>query len=204
MQTERLPYGAAKKLIRAGDLLLWRGSRRSPLDWAVMAAGRSPYVHAGMAEEGQWTVGSGQWGVLEMQWGVLEMLQFHGGRFSSLEAQVRHWPGRWDLYHTNPADQRPEFARRTAVYEMRRVVGARYGWFNVLRTGLRHLPVVRLLVPPLTDDAVRSGRPPFCSEAVAYAYRRGGVDPVPNLADRVTEPGDLARSPFFVYVCTMG
>jgi len=35
---------------------------------------------------------------------------------------------------------------------------------------------------------------PFCSEAVSRAWRLAGVDLVPNLADRYTEPGDLARS----------
>jgi hypothetical protein len=36
------------------------------------------------------------------------------------------------------------------------------------------------------------------------ACRAGGVDPVPNLADRLTEPADLARSPFFEYRFTLG
>ena len=40
-------------------------------------------------------------------------------------------------------------------------------------------------------------------EAVSRACRRGGVDPVPNLADRLTEPGDLARSAFFGYRFTL-
>ena len=31
----------------------------------------------------------------------------------------------------------------------------------------------------------------------------GGVDPVPHLADRLTEPADLARSPFFRYRFTL-
>ena len=35
------------------------------------------------------------------------------------------------------------------------------------------------------------------------AMRAGGVDPVPNLADRLTEPGDLARSAFYEYRFTL-
>jgi hypothetical protein len=31
----------------------------------------------------------------------------------------------------------------------------------------------------------------------------GGVDPVPHLADRLTEPADLARSPFYEYLFTL-
>jgi hypothetical protein len=65
------------------------------------------------------------------------------------------------------------------------------------------LPVVRWLVRPVTDDRANGAHPPFCSQAVAIACRAGGVDPVPNLADRLTEPGDLARSPFFRYRFTL-
>jgi len=31
----------------------------------------------------------------------------------------------------------------------------------------------------------------------------GGVDPVKHLADRLTEPADLARSPFYKYRFTL-
>ena len=53
------------------------------------------------------------------------------------------------------------------------------------------------------DDAVSSRCPPFCSQACAMADRiAGGVDPAPYLADRLTEPADLARSPFYEYQFT--
>ena len=35
------------------------------------------------------------------------------------------------------------------------------------------------------------------------ADREGGIDPVPNLADRLTEPADLSRSAFFRYQFTL-
>lgn len=66
------------------------------------------------------------------------------------------------------------------------------------------LPGIRRLVRAEFDDRSRDRRPPSCSQACARAYRLGGkVDPVPNLADRITEPGDLARSPFFKYQGTL-
>jgi hypothetical protein len=53
------------------------------------------------------------------------------------------------------------------------------------------------------DDAI-DRRPPFCSQACAMVDRiGGGVDPVPHLADRLTEPADLARSPFYRYELTL-
>ena len=61
------------------------------------------------------------------------------------------------------------------------------------------------LARPSLDDEQPSRRPPFCSEACAMADRvGGGVDPVPQLADRLTEPADLARSPFYRYRFTLG
>ena len=36
-----------------------------------------------------------------------------------------------------------------------------------------------------------------------HPWHPGGVDPVPHLADRLTEPADLARSPFYKYRCTL-
>ncbi len=59
------------------------------------------------------------------------------------------------------------------------------------------------MVHPDEDDGEESNLPPFCSQAVSLACRRGGVDPVPNLADRLTEPADLSRSPFFAYRFTL-
>jgi hypothetical protein len=59
---------------------------------------------------------------------------------------------------------------------------------------------VRWFVRPETDDRACDARPPFCSHACAMADRiGGGVDPVPHLADRLTEPADLARSPLYEY-----
>jgi len=190
-KTERriVPYNRARREIRDADLLLFR---RGPglIHRLISTSGRSQYVHAAMAA---W------WGEDLM---CLEMLQFRDGRAVCLSGQVLHSPGRWDVYETNP-DQRQEFDRAVAVRRMKRFTGTRYGWWNVFRVGLRRLPVVRWLVQPITNDLADGTHPPFCSQAVAVAYRAGGVDPVPNLADRLTEPGDLARSPFFRYRFTL-
>ncbi len=63
--------------------------------------------------------------------------------------------------------------------------------------------MVRFLVTPDEDDAENARTPPFCSQAVSMACRLGGVDPVPHLADRLTEPADLSRSTFFRYQFTL-
>ena len=99
---------------------------------------------------------------------------------------------------------RRRFSRRRALLAMIGITGKQYGWVNLGRAALLHLPVFRFLVRPDTNDSEISAWPPFCSQAVAMADRAGGIDPVPNLADRLTEPGDLARSKFFQYRFTLG
>lgn len=96
------------------------------------------------------------------------------------------------------------------------ITGIDYGWVNLARAALLHLPVIRFLVRPEERDDGGSQEsevahasppslslPPFCSQAVSSAMRAGGIDPAPNLADRLTEPGDLARSPVYAYKFTL-
>ena len=77
------------------------------------------------------------------------------------------------------------------------ITGRRYGWLNLLGRRLLHLPLFRFLVHARRGRRRDVDWPPFCSQAVSMACRAGGVDPVPNLADRLTEPADLARSAFY-------
>ena len=181
-----VPYAQARNQIRDADLLLFR--RRS----LISIAGRGEHSHAAKAA----------W------WGedlfCLEIRGLTGGRAVTLSSQVQRWPGRIDVYEVNPDQRWPHYDRAGATRFMRRLAGCQYGWLGLASAALRHLPVVRLLVPPDVDDEAPSTRPPFCSHACAMADRiGGGVDPVPQLADRLTEPADLARSPFYRYRFTL-
>jgi hypothetical protein len=139
----------------------------------------------------------------------LEIREWHGGRAVTLESQVRRRPGRIDVYQANPRNRWPEYDRARATSHMRRLAGCDYGYAAVLAAAMLHLPLVRLALRAEVDDADHASRgarrrPPFCSQACAWADRDGGgVDPVPHLADRLTEPADLARSPFYKYVLTL-
>ncbi len=172
--------------IQDGDLLLYR--RRG----LISAAGRGEHSHAAKAA----------WWDDELF--CLEVLQWHGGRAVTLASQVGRYPGRIDVYQANPDGRWPEYDRRGAARFMKRLCGCSYGWWNLGVAGLLHLPWVRLLVRPAVDDSALDRRPPFCSQACALADRvGGGVDPVLHLADRLTEPADLARSPFYRYRFTL-
>jgi hypothetical protein len=181
-----VPYAAARRTIRDGDLLLYR-----PRCWytrLIAVAGRSEYVHAALAA---W------WNRRLMN---VEMTS-GGGRAQLLSNLVERWPGVIDVYRANACRRR--FSRQAAVEAMIAVTGRQYGWLNLLKAATFHSPFLRFMVHPDEDDGEESNLPPFCSQAVSLACRRGGVDPVPNLADRLTEPADLSRSPFFAYRFTL-
>jgi hypothetical protein len=176
----------ARLQIADGDLLLFR--RRG----LISIAGRGDHSHAAKAA----------W------WGddlfCLEVREWHGGRAVTLESQVKKYPGRIDLYHANPVNRWPEYDRTRSTQWMRRLAGCDYGYAAVLAAAMLHLPFMRMAVRAETLDDAIDRRPPFCSQACAMTDRiGGGVDPVPHLADRLTEPADLARSPFYKYAFTL-
>jgi len=176
--------------IRDGDLLLFRG--RGVVARLIGVAGRSVYTHAGRA----------------VWWGndlfCCEVRELKGGRAVTLESQVRRFGGLIDVFEVNPSARWREFNRRGAVRYIRRLAGCDYGYRGVLLAALRHVPLWRFLVRPDSNDQRVAEQPPFCSQACAMADRvGGGVDPVPHLADRLTEPADLARSPFYRYRFTL-
>lgn len=179
-------YAQARSFIRDSDLLLFR---RQGL---ISIAGRGDHSHAAKAA----------W------WGddifCLEIREWHGGRAVTLASQIQKHPGRIDLYETNPGNRWPEYDRAGAAQAMRRLAGCSYGYAGVATAALLHLPLVRLLARPDVADRGSNERPPFCSQACAMSDRLGGgVDPVWHLADRMTLPADLARSPFYQYRFTL-
>ncbi len=185
-QQQLVSYADARSLIGDGDLLLFR--RRG----VISVAGRGVHSHAAKAA----------W------WGddlfCLEIREWYGGRAVTLSSQVRRYPGRIDVYEVNPDNRWPEYDVAGASRFMRRLAGCHYGYLGVLTAAALHLPFVRFLTRPNMDDKDQGKRPPFCSQACAMADRLGGgVDPVPHLADPLTEPADLARSPFYRYRFTV-
>ena len=185
-----IEFTQAAPHIRDGDLLLFRG--RGIIARLIGVAGRSEFTHAARA----------------IWWGdtlfCCEVRELKGGRAVTLESQVQRFPGAIDVFETNPDRRWQEYDLAGSLRFTRRLAGCDYGYLGVLKAALRHLPLWRFLVRPDTNDQQFTSRPPFCSQAVAMAERIGGqIDPVPHLADRVTEPADLARSPFYRYRFTL-
>lgn len=172
---------AVADALQPGDLLLFRGT--GLLARVIGAYGRSQYSHAAMV------------GRCSGRWMCLEMRELRGGRAVTLESQVRRFPGRIDVYTVAPEFEH-RYHRAAAADAMLAKCGRQYSYYGIYLAALRHLPFVRVLCRPAADDRnVDDGAPEFCSQAIASAARiAGGVDPVPNAADRITEPADLSRS----------
>lgn len=186
MPRKMVRLGAARRQIRDSDLLLYR------CHGLIALAGRGEYSHA--AKTAWW----------DDELFCLEIRQWYGGRAVTLASQVQRYPGRIDVYRTNPNGRWRRYDRAGAVRFMRRLCGCQYGYMVLAAVAVLHMPLVRWLARTNVDDRAIDRRPPFCSQACAMADRLGGgVDPVPNLADRLTEPADLARSAFYQYRFTL-
>jgi hypothetical protein len=187
----------AQEQIRDSDLLLFR---RHGL---IAIAGRGVHSHAAKAV---WLRG---------KLFCAEVREFYGGRLVTLDSQVRKYPRRIDVfeadsdgsdywYHGPGFRHVKGYDRSGAADFIIGLAGSPYGYWHIVLAACLHMPVLRIFCRPQLRDTDLNGKPPFCSEAVAMADRiGGGVDPVPNLADRLTEPADLARSTFYRYRFTL-
>lgn len=185
-------YSEVRRLILSADLLLYRSRWRwlhplkSIVHVLIRLQGRSECIHASAAiwARKRLMVGETNGGV--------------GARVVSLSSQVAACPGLIDLYRANPNDL-PGYDREVSADVMFCAAGRPYGWNSIFRTALTYIGF-----RADTDDSGHDRqREPYCSASKSRADRIAGHDPVLNLADSETTPGDLARSDFYRYFCTL-
>ena len=184
--------------VKDGDVLLFEGTGLFArlIRWATRSR---RFSHAGLAA---W------WGEELM---VLESREGAGCRAVPAHAALR--AARVHLFAVAPW---VGLDRAKAVAAARGRLGHAYGWGHVLLDAAGRLPLMALAasvgllakVPVLgwllkrlpfaqaysNDDLEDPGVAVKCSTYVALAWRAGGQDLVPNLADRSTDPADLERS----------
>lgn len=184
------PLAEAANDILDADLLLFRSS--GLVSKMIRVAGRGVHSHAAKAS---WHHGRLM---------CLEVRELIGGRAVTLESQVRKYPRQIDVFRANAHNRWPDWDRKASDDYMASLAGVEYGYRALAVSALMHLPVVRWVVKPPTDDAIRDNRAPYCSAACAMADDwGGGVDVVPHLANWATAPSDLARSLFYQYIFTL-
>lgn len=184
------PLAQAANDILDADLLLFRS--QGFISLAIRMAGRGVHSHAAKAT---WHNGRLM---------CLEVREFKGGRMVTLASQVAKFPRRIDVFRANAGNRWPDWDRKGSDDYMTNLAGIEYGYHSLVLSALMHIPFVRFLVKPPTDDAVRDNRQPYCSAACAMADDwGGGVDVVPHLANWATAPSDLCRSLFYEYRFTL-
>lgn len=194
-------YGEVRSLVRDGDVLLFQS--RGPIAWLIRFSGRSSYSHAGMA----------LW--VDERLMVAESREIRGCRLITLSDALT--TGSVDLFVPLASVALDRSAVRAQALDR---LGQTYGWISFGWIALSKLPLLGIAnalglfqkIPIIgrwipkwgrcysEDDLEDPGRRLICSTYVAVCWRAGGVDLVPRLADRSTEPGDIARSAFLLRV----
>jgi len=204
-----VPYHEAEQYIKEGDVLLFRG--RGLSSWLIKRYGSGVHSHAAMAH----------WDNDNLE--CIEFREFKGGRAVSLKSQVETHPDNIDIFrparqiHSMNFSGWPEnmeaydreeqidiFNEDTAkevTDVMLQLTGLPYGWKNIWKLAKHYLPFARLAKQNIKDDDPMNVF--VCSTAVAYAFRKAYIDPVPYLADSAVMPADLARSALFKYQFTI-
>lgn len=189
-------YSKARRQIRDGDLLLWRPT--SVWGWLIARLSGSEHCHAAKAAR---VSVSATRSVLVS----IETAEGKGGTAQPLSEQVERYPGKIDVYETNPDGIWQHYDRAASVeWSWRHVPGRPYGMRSLLWLACSYVIGLRVFVRPDADDESNGTKPPHCSGACSMADRiAGGVDPVPGRADLATSPGDLERSPFYRFRFTL-
>ena len=134
---------------------------------------------------------------------VLELREFKGGRIRTIEHHVEESNGLIDVFSCNAGIRWPNFRPDIAVETMRFLADRSYGYWGVAKLGLRKVPGLWRLFEVSNSDIETGKTQPFCSHAVAWATRCGGVDPLPNLPSYLVTPGMLTTSLFYEYQFTI-
>ena len=200
-----IPYSqvVAAKLIKEGDILLFRG-----LGWfsfLIRQSAQGAHSHAAMA--------SWHNDILE----CVEFREFKGGRTVNLKTQVEARPEKIDVFRpkkyfpvmgAGKYENIPYVGQR-ATDMMRKMTGLPYGWKRIWKLAQYQIPIVRWKTKPVFNDKATNGDVyPVCSTAVATSVRMGGysgkVDLMPLRPDPQMTPPDVASSPVLDYMFTLG
>lgn len=202
-----VPYNVARPHLQDADCLSYHSPRWRDLSARLITIARPGAFHTGcVAKIGGRTVALG--------------MRLAAQKILPLSAEVQRFPGRIDVYRlatfidetTIDADA-AQIIRGRACYTSHRqaiagemldlALADHYGWSNVARSSLFYLPLARFFARPSCSDIDERRRPPFCSQAYAYAVRKNFADLVRECPDFDCLPGDIIRSPLLTYLFTL-
>ncbi len=180
-------YRECRSEIEDGDVLLFRGGG------LLGIAGRTEYTHAALA---------GWWGKSLM---VLQFRFFSGGAVATFASQLQRFNALIDVYRPRVDIQ----VRRHALHNMRRLMGDKYAWRDIVQGACWFIPGLRVfatsLAPDIEDtpEGLRGFQiPRHCSMSTQWAYRYAGFPLVQGRSDKYVMPGELAMSASLEYQFT--
>lgn len=186
LNLQKVELKEAMKRVQDGWLAQFRGANW--ISKIIKYSTGGPHSHSAMLQRNNGTVDT------------LEVREFYGGRRLPLEAQHKRSPGKIDVFSI---DSRFSIDTKETLRVMRSMTGKDYGYRGIVRLATQKIPLLWRLWPLHTRDDEPIKNAPFCSHAVCYAYRMGGVDPVPNKPDYYVTPNDLTHSLLFKYEFTI-
>lgn len=173
----------ASREMRDGDLIFFKGT--SFISKTISAAGGCPVTHVGMVHK-KWI-----WGRRVIY--LAEMREFRGGVCEPLEDAIQNRKGGIYWIRLDP-ENRFNLNRNAIISKMLEFTDRKYNYWQVLRAGVSHLPIIRYFYKPSLSDVLQKNMPLFCSACCGHAIQFGGQDTVHFLANAWTEPCALYRS----------
>lgn len=183
-------------LIKESDILLFRAPTCiCSIGWWIAQFTSSIYSHVGIATLKPSGVD------------CLEFREFKGSRIKDLRDYISEDRVTIDVFRIiNKFEFEENNEYKTLVFsdtvakqitnQAKTMIGQHYGWGNIWRIMKTYIPFLRLFVHKFGTEKVDQY---VCSTFVSYLFRTNYIDPCPFLRDVYTTPGDLARSPLFMY-----
>jgi hypothetical protein len=205
----QLPFEQAIGLIKEADILLFRNPPWPKLGWWIARFTSSEYSHVGMAH-------------LENDiWYVVEYREFQKSRMYPLQRYLESGadidvfrvmsPINFSFLHIsgngspkyNIEEIQLTFSDQVAnniIKEAKKLLGRKYGWWNIWRIMGQFIPFVRLLSAGKRENVIQEM---VCSTLVTWCYRRFYIDLCPNTVDSLTTPADISRSGLLSYLFSL-
>jgi hypothetical protein len=197
-----LNYIRQRHLIHDADVLLFRSTTFPHFGWWIGKYTNSMYSHAALAH----------WQNDELY--CLEFREFEGSREYPIIKYLNQGD-RIDVFRPCSYIEIPIFIKENEkvyvdyviknftietqnniINTAKKLMGHKYSWWTIWQLAKNYIPFIRLRTV-LHKNGEVDPRNFVCSTLVSYSYRINYIDPVPQLCDVCTTPGDLARSALF-------
>ncbi len=183
-ELKELKYSVARKDIKDGDILLYKG--RGFVSWAVKFFTHSEYSHAGIAV----------WWKERLM--VMEAIR-KGVIVNPLRRSVGRYKGSVEWWSLKEEEEITDGKRDEMIRFAKEELGKDFAFLGLFLFAL----VISFVIPLGKKDRFRRENRLFCSLYVAEIYNKAGKDLTEGRPDRFTSPADIADSALLRYRYTL-